>query len=441
MRAAVGPDFPLLVRINSHQLLGDKGITLKDTIEHVVPAMEKAGVDCLDVSQGDILRASEGILIPLYYERGLFMDYTAEIKKATKLPVIGVGRIVDIDHAEALVQEGKADMIYLGRQLCSDPDTPNKYLAGKADEIRTCIACNVGCGPCPINYELHQEHIPLTQAETKKKVLVIGGGVGGMEAARICALRGHDVTLMEKESKLGGVVGTLALDPVNAEFGNFTAYLGIQMEKLKVDVHLNKEATEADIDALNQDAVILATGASLKIPEVAAGEPGVVDHIEALENRDQIGDRVVVWGLMYGAELAISLAEEGKAVTLIGEAGEKTMASHASNVRKDWVWRKLTDIDYARESSYAQKVDNPAVKFHVKVKEITAEGVAIEEKEGGKSVLPYDTLVISRGRTKNDALFEKIQNKAAEVHKVGDCAAAADIQGAVFGANELARKI
>jgi 2-enoate reductase len=441
IREAVGPDYPILARIDSDQLLGDKGITLKDTIEHVVPALEKVGVDCIDVTQGDILRAGHGILIPMYYSRGCFMDLTAEVKKATTLPIIGVGRIVDMDMANQFIEEGKADIIYMGRQITSDPDTPNKYLEGKADEIRKCIACNVGCGPCPINYEIHQEHIPLTQADTSKKILIIGGGIGGMEAARICAMRGHTVTLIEKNPKLGGTVAALALDPINAEFGNFTDYLSIQMEKLGVDVRLNKEATEADIDDLNPDAVILATGASLKIPEIAQGKSGVMDHIEALEKRSEIGKRVVVWGLMYGAELAISLAEEGKDVTLIGEAGEKTMTSHASNIRKDWVWRKLTDINYAREMPETKRVDNPAVKLSVKVRAITEAGVEIEDKDGNKNVLAYDTLVISRGREKNDALFEKIEGKAKEVHKIGDCAAAGDIQKAVWSANEVARTI
>ncbi|MBW1849356.1 MAG: FAD-dependent oxidoreductase [Deltaproteobacteria bacterium] len=441
MREAVGPDYPILARIDSDQLLGEKGITLKDTIEHVVPAMEKAGVDCLDVTQGDIIRAGQGILIPMYYSRGCFMDMTAQVKQATKLPVIGVGRIVDIDMANQFLEEGKADMIYMGRQITSDPDTPNKYLEGKADEIRKCIACNVGCGPCPINYEIHQEHIPLTRADASKKILIIGGGVGGMEAARICSMRGHEVTLMEKNTKLGGTVAVLALDPLNAEFGNFTEYLETQMEKLNIDVRLNKEASESDIADLNPDAVILATGASLKIPEIAQGKQGVMDHIEALEKRGEIGKRVVVWGLMYGAELAISLTEEGKEVTLIGEAGEKTMASHASNARKDWVWRKLTDINYARETPETKRVDNPAVKLNVKARDITSEGIEIEDKDGNKSILPYDTLVISRGREKNDSLFAKIEGNAAEVYKIGDCSAAGDIQKAVWSANEVARKI
>jgi len=166
-----------------------------------------------------------------------------------------------------------------------------------------------------------------------------------------------------------------------------------------------------------------------------------MDHIEALKNRGEIGKRVVVWGLMYGAELAISLADEGKKVTLIGEAGEKTMTSHTSDMRKFWVWRKLTDINASRETPEAQRVDNPEVKLNVKVKTITADGVEFEDRDGNKSVLPYDTLVISRGREKNDSLFAKIEGKASEVYKIGDCSSAGNIQKAVWSANEVARKI
>ncbi|MBW1846409.1 MAG: FAD-dependent oxidoreductase, partial [Deltaproteobacteria bacterium] len=241
--------------------------------------------------------------------------------------------------------------------------------------------------------------------------------------------------------KLGGTVAALALDPLNAEFKNFIDYLTVQMEKLNIDVKLNTDTSESDIVALSPDAVIMATGASLKIPDIAQGKPGVMDHIEALKNRGEIGKRVVVWGLMYGAELAISLADEGKKATLIGEAGEKTMTSHTSDMRKFWVWRKLTDINASRETPEAQRVDNPEVKLNVKVKTITADGVEFEDRDGNKSVLPYDTLVISRGREKNDSLFAKIEGKASEVYKIGDCSSAGNIQKAVWNANEVARKI
>ena len=442
MREAVGPDYPILVRISADEMLGDKGITLDDTLNHIVPAMEAAGVDCIDVSQGSILHSPEGIQIPMYYSRGCFIHNSAAVKKVTKLPVIGVGRIVDQEMAEEFLQEEKADLIYLGRQLTSDPETPNKWLEGREAEVRKCIACLEGCGtPCPINYDIAPETPPLEPVETPRNVLVIGGGVAGMEAARVCALRGHKITLMEKGSRLGGTVASLSLDPLTSEFANFVDYLRIQMEILNIDVKLNTEADAAVIEDLKPDTVIMATGATLIIPDKAQGLSNVFDHIEALNRRQEIGRQVVIWGLMYGAELALSLAEEGKDIILLGEAGENTMNAHASDTRKYWVLRKLADINVVRENPAADRVSNPRVLFNTKVKEISAEGIEIEDKQGQKSMLPFDTLIISRGRQKNDALYEQLEGKAPEVFKIGDCATAGNIQKAVWSANEVARKI
>jgi 2,4-dienoyl-CoA reductase-like NADH-dependent reductase (Old Yellow Enzyme family)/thioredoxin reductase len=442
MREAVGPDYTLLVRISANELLGEKGITVEDTVNFIVPAMEEAGIDCFDVSQGSILHSPEGITIPLYYPRGCFIDHAEAVKKATKLPVIGVGRIVDFDMAEKFLQEGKADIIYFGRQLTSDPETPNKYADGRIDEIRKCIGCLEGCGtPCPINYDISPNAIPLSLAEEKKRILIIGGGVAGMEAARVCALRGHQVILMEKGSELGGTVAALAQDPLAAEFRNIIDYLGVQMRKLDVEVRICKAADAAEIEEINPDAVILAAGASLRIPDIAKDTPGVMDHVEALKHRIAIGQQVVIWGLMYGAEFAISLAEEGKDVTLIGEAGEDALASHASMTRRWWIIKKLIDVNAVRVSPEASRVSNPKVLFHIKVDEITSEGITITDKQGKKNVLPFDTLIISRGREKNDVLFHEIEGHVPEIHKIGDCDTAGNILKAVWSANEIARKI
>jgi 2,4-dienoyl-CoA reductase-like NADH-dependent reductase (Old Yellow Enzyme family)/thioredoxin reductase len=442
MRTAVGPDYPILARIDADELLGPGGITAEDTVKFTVPAMEAAGVSCFDVSQGSIMHSPEGITIPLYYRRGCYIHHAEAVKKATKLPVIGVGRIVDLDMGEKFLQEGKADIIYLARQLTSDPETPNKYAQGRSDEIRKCIGCLEGCGtPCPINYDISPEAIPLTPAEKKKKILIIGGGVAGMETARIGALRGHRVILMEKDARLGGTVAALAKDPLASEFKNIVDYLGTQMRKLKIDVRVCREADATVIEEIKPDAVILATGASLRMPELADNKPGVMDHVEALRNRMAIGQKVVIWGLMYGAEFALSLAREGKEVILIGEAGEDTLASHASMNRRWWIVRKLLDINVVRASVEAEKVTNPKVLFHIKVENITPEGVVITDKEGKRNVLGFDTLIISRGRSKNDAIFNEIAGKAPEVYKIGDCDTPGNILKAIWSANELARKI
>jgi 2-enoate reductase len=262
-----------------------------------------------------------------------------------------------------------------------------------------------------------------------------------MEAARVAAERGHRVTLIEKRSELGGMVAALALEPLTAEFANLIEYLGVQLEKLAVEVRLSTEAGAAEVGALNPDVVIVATGSSMMIPEVAQGRPGVMDHIEALRNRKDIGQRVVVWGFTYGAELAISLAEEGKQVVLIGEGSEKTLGGHASNFRRWWILRKLADVNTARGTPEAQRIGNPKVLPNVKVREITSEGIVLSEAGGEEQVLPYDALIVSRGRKRDNALSGQLKGRITEVHEIGDCSSVGDIQKAIFSANEVARAI
>ncbi len=441
IREAVGPNYPVFVRLSADELLGKDGITLEDTCKYSVPALDAAGVDCFDISQGSITHSPEGINIPLYYPRGCFIHNAEAVKKVTSKPVIGVGRIVDMDMGEKYLQEGKADIIYMGRQLTCDTDTPNKYFEGRADEIRKCIGCIEGCGPCPINYDITPGVKPAAPAEKAKKILVIGGGVAGMEAARVCALRGHEVTLIEKNAELGGTVAALALDPVADEFRNIIDYLGVQMRKLGVDVRVCKEVGPEDIDTLKPDAVIMATGASLKLPKNAEDLPGVIDHIQALKNRSEIGQKVVIWGLMYGAELAVSLAHEGKDVVLIGEAGEKTLASHASMGRRWWITRKLVDVNAVRADEAGARLDNAELLCNMKVGEIRTDSVTVTDRNGGERTLGFDTMIISRGREKNDEMFDALEGKAPEIHKIGDCDAAGNIRKAIISANELARDI
>ena len=443
MRKAVGDDFPIFVRISADQLLGKRGITLKDTTNIIVPALEKAGVDCIDVSQGDMIRSGEGITIPLYYPTGCYIHLAAAVKKVTKLPVIGVGAIFDLDMTEKYLQEGKADIIYMGRQLTADPETPKKYLEGRREDIRKCIGCLSGCGPCPVNYDIHNEGIPLTPAKKPKKVLVIGGGVGGMEAARIAALRGHQVTLIEKDYELGGMVAALAQAKLMTQFGNIVDYLGNQMRRLKINVRICKEASIADVEELKPHVVILATGASAVIPDVALGKHGVMTHKEAMKRKKEIGQKVVIWGT-FGAELALSLAEEGKDVVLLTQAGESALASDLTGVRRFYILRKLTDVNLPRPTPDTARVSNPKVLFDVNMEEITAKGIKIKDKDGKTKVIPYDTLIVSTrfGQMKrNDSLFDELEGKVPEIYKIGDCADVKGIQDAIWSANEVARKI
>ncbi|MFH0768414.1 MAG: FAD-dependent oxidoreductase [Chloroflexota bacterium] len=445
IREAVGDDYPILVRISGDELLGKGGITLEDTVKYIVPALEKAGADCFDISQGSMTHSPQGIALPLYYPHGCFIHHAEAVKKATNLPVIGVGRIIDLDMAERFLQEGKADIIYLGSQLMSDPETPKKYFEGAPEDIRKCIGDKpLMCGrPCIINYDSHDEPIPLTAAEKQKRVLVIGGGVAGMEAARVARLRGHKVTLIEKEPELGGMVATLALNPPTAEFRNIIDYLATQMRKLQVDVRVCREAQVASIEEFKPDVIILATGSSPTIPEVAEGKPGVMTLDRALKEQKAIGQRVVVFGF-FGAELAISLAEQGKDVILIGRGNEGAIGSDVSDARRIWLLRKLTDMNLVRESPEAMRISNPKVLYNVEVEDVVTGEAKVTNEKGTKQVLPFDTLILARRfgeRKSNDLLFDKLKKKVAEVYKIGDCLKVKGIYEAILSANEVARKI
>jgi 2,4-dienoyl-CoA reductase-like NADH-dependent reductase (Old Yellow Enzyme family)/thioredoxin reductase len=447
MRAALGDDFPIHVRMNASDLLGEFGTTLDEACRWVVPALEEAGADCLDVSQGSIMHSPHGITIPPYYRRGVFIEHAAAVKKVTKLPVIGVGRIIDIEMAARFIEEGKADIVYFGRQMICDPDTIKKYLAGEPESIRHCIGCLQGCGPCATNYDLPQNNpIPLVQTQKPKKVLVLGGGVAGMEAARVTALRGHNVMLIEKEPALGGNLKALSIDPLLSEFGNVVDFLSTQMRKLGVDTRVCREASIADINELQPDVVILATGSSLTVPEVARGKPGVMTHVEALRRKREIGQKVVIWGFL-GQELAVSLAEEGKDVVLIGAGGEDALVTGAGGYilpqssRRVYLLKKLTDMDFVRATPQEARLQNVEVLYHVEVQDIADGVIAVTQKDAGERAIPYDTLVVSLGRKRNDSLFSELQRRVREVYRIGDCQHNGNINHAIQSANEVARQV
>ncbi|HEY91671.1 MAG TPA: FAD-dependent oxidoreductase [Dehalococcoidia bacterium] len=446
MREAVGDDYPLFARMDADELLGEDGIQVADAQKYIAPALVEAGADCLDVSQGSIVHSPHGITIPVYYERGCFIDNAAAIKEVVDVPIIGVGSILDMDMAERFLQEGKADIIYMGRQVTCDTDTPNKYFEGRPEDIRLCIGCHAGCGrPCAINYDIQDDPIPLTPAEKTKKVLILGGGVAGMEAARIAATRGHQVMLFEKSGELGGMVANLGLNPQTGEFGNVTRYLSTQMGKLGVDVRVCKDASADEIIGMKPDVVILAAGSTATIPDVAEGKFGVLTHGEALRQRRAIGQKVIVWGF-FGAELAIALAEEGKEVVLLGRSGEGSLGSDIAGVRRLYLVKKLTDLNVVRGTPEGQRMSNPEVLYNVTVEEIADGNITLRagDNTDRQMVIPYDTIILSRRfgeRKSNDSLFSELEGKLPEVYKIGDCAQVRTIKDAIWTANEVARKI
>lgn len=453
MRKNVGPDFPITMRINGDDLKGELGNSLEDVCKYIVPELEKAGLDAIDVSQGGSMYAGQGCLPVLYYPRACWIYISSTIKKYAKVPVFGVGRVTSMEMAEKIVREGKVDIFYMGRQHYVDNETVTKFKDGKCmpGQVRQCIGCDTRCFPCSVNYDSMNMVadgvvIPTEPLKKKKNILIIGSGVGGMEAARIAAQRGHQVTLWEKSAKLGGAVGILSTTPHLSEFQNIIDYLSGQMGELGVDVKVCCEATIERIRAFAPDAVILATGTSEKMPEVFEGQPMVMSLMEAIERKREFRSfdewhKKVWFSGFTGCEFALDLADQGAEVTMVGLSGEDAVAGEMwfTRDRKVYLRKKLTDANYIRRSKDTQRAD-VRMLFRSKIESVDADGVHYYHN-GIHKTAEYDVVIITTPRTKNDQMYDELKEMVPEVYKIGDCDKIGMIRDAIGTANQVARTI
>lgn len=453
MRKNVGEDFPISMRINGDDLKGELGNTSEDICKYIVPELEKAGLDLFDVSQGGSLYAGQGCLPVLYYPRACWIHISSAIKKAATIPVIGVGRVTSLEMAEKIIREGLVDILYFGREAYVDNEWIHKFQAGKnlPGQVRQCIGCDTRCFPCSMNYEalgmvMEGACLPMKRAEKSKRVLVIGGGVGGMEAARVASLRGHKVALWEKAPKLGGAVGILATTPHLSEFQNAVDYLSGQMTELGVDVRVCCAATAEKVKEYAPDVVIMATGTSEKLPEQFQGQPMVMSLMEAMERKREFRSfadwHKKVWFAGFtGCEFALDLAAEGAEVTMVGPGGDNSVAIERwfTRDRKVYLRKRLTDANYIRRSKDTERA-NIRMLFNSKIESVDAQGVHYYHN-GIHKVGDYDVVIVTSPRSKNDQLFEELQGAVPEVYKIGDCDKIGIISEAVKAANEVARTI
>jgi 2,4-dienoyl-CoA reductase-like NADH-dependent reductase (Old Yellow Enzyme family)/thioredoxin reductase len=445
-REAVGKDFPLLIRLSVDEMLGDLGNSVDDYITFIVPRLVEAGVDCFDVSMGSVQHVPDGMFPSVYYRRGYFMYLARLVKKIVPVPVIGVGRINDMQQAEYHLRQGDCDIVYMGRQLFADSDAPRKFFEGRAEETRRCIGClqtngATVCIPCTVNPELDNVYAAeLTPAEAKKRVVIAGAGPAGMEAARIAAERGHEVIVLERREFTGGTVRILGNNTLMHEFKNLNDYHSHELKRLGVDVRTGVEATAEGIAALKPDLALVACGAQMSIPEAARDKPFVLTHVDALENKFKIGRRAMVYGLGYGAELAIALQQEGHEVTLAGKAD--TVATNLSSaIRRQYLMRKLDpDVDLAEKD-----ILNIRLLKRSQLVAVDDDGwLTLKRKtEDGEEEckIQVDTLIISMGRKSNNALVAELEQKGIETIAIGDAKNVREIHGTLADATQVARGI
>ncbi|MDP2916470.1 MAG: FAD-dependent oxidoreductase [Dehalococcoidia bacterium] len=418
VKSKVGDDFPFGVRINADDFIPKDGITLKES-RIIARMFEEAGIHCISVTAGTN-ESWYKMIQPSTEVPGCLVPLAHEIKKVVKIPVMVAGRLNNPVLAEQVLREGKADFIAIGRGLMVDPEMPNKSREGRVDDIRMCIACNecvddifhkvkVGCtvnGACG-----NERFYTLKPTKKPKKVLVIGGGPAGMEAARVAALRGHKVSLYEVGDKLGGQMIPAAVPPYKKEIAGFTDWLAGQITKLGVEIHLKERGTPALVSKVNPEAVIVATGSMPKIPSIPGINQGNVSlAVDVLTGKKEVGDRVVVvGGGRTGCETAEVLADKGKKVNLVRVSGIGLIAG---------------DMGVTRELLLIRlKQKGVRVEANAKTEEITAKGVMVNI-DGKREFIEADSVVLAPAQKPNAELADQLKGKLKELYVIGDSAEA-----------------
>ncbi len=436
VRGAVGPDFAVGIRLVADELING-GLTLDDA-RMIATRLEETGhVDYLSVCAG-----LAGHVPPMYYPLGCFVHLAVGVKEVVNIPIICHARINDPIQAEQILENNQTDFIGMARALICDPEWPIKAKESRLDEIRKCIGCNQACigyyqKDWPISCTLNpavgrEERMAIIPVEKKKRVMVIGGGGAGLEAARVAALRGHQVTLYEKGDSLGGQLNIASKIPGRIDFDEAIRYFTNQMKLLGVEVVLGTTVTPEMVREKNPDAVIVATG-SVDISPRMKTTPGVhlVTVREVLQEKVDVGQNVIIIADEHHEQAlgtADYLAEKGKKVEVLiralyagGELDPSTLTTiYTRLARKGVVITPLTRVKEVGE--------NWVVTAHVLS--------GVERRIEG-----VDTVVYAHIGKSDNALFKALKGEIKDLYDIGHCHSPRKLQDSIWDAARAARKI
>ena len=408
---------------------GKGGIDEADAVQFAQWLVED-GVDMFHVAQANHTGNMADTIPPMGVQPyGFFVKIAGDIKKAVNVPVSAVGRIVDAEMAERVIESGMADIVAMGRPLLADPDWGTKIAAGKACDIRRCISCNKGCTDaiqnrqflsCVLNAENGYENSRSIQpAAQKKKVAVLGGGPAGLEAARVAALRGHDVTLFEKTTSLGGQLNIACVPPRKEEMRRATQDLIHAVCNAGVHLCMGQTRTAEQLKDAGFEAVINAVGAHSAAPRIPGIDGvNVADAWKVLAGEQQVyGTVAVIGGGMVGCETAEYLAARGCKVSVI-EMMDKIAAGESTTILPTLLENYKT---YGVEQYPSHKV-----------KEFRMDAVVCENKDGAEVTIPCDYIVLAMGARSNEFDAAALEAANIPVYSIGDAAGkAADISNAI----------
>lgn len=452
IKNTVGKDFPVMLRFSIKSYIKDwrqGGLPQEDFKElgrdveeglEVAKILQQAGYDAFNADCGTY-DSWYWAHPPMYFDYGCYLPYAEKLKQVVSIPVISAGRMDLPGLGEKALQENKLDMVVIGRGLLADPYLPNKLMSGEENRIRPCLACHDGCMgrmfiakplSCAVNPATGREgEYFVTPACIKKNVLIVGGGLAGMEAARVAALRGHKVTIYEKRDKLGGHILEGSVPDFKLADKRLLKWYENELKELKIDVLLNTEITEDYINDKKTDVVVIASGSTsvtLNLPGM--DRTNVCSAEDLLAGKKTAGPKIVmIGGGLIGCETALWLAKQGNEVTIV-EALPELLSSGKPMPHMN----RIMLLDLLKFN----KVDAITNTSLLEVKE---EGVLLIDKNFKQTSLDSDTVVIAIGYKPDNKLYNKLKCNVHELYNIGDSREASNIMNAIWDAYEVARNI
>ena len=445
IRRQVGRDWVVGARISGDEMTPG-GLTAADMAEIARRLAASGLVDFLSIIGGAAHTVPlQALAVPnMSHPRGVFVPIVAAIKAAVPgMPIFHAGRIVDPAHADQVIADGAIDMVGMTRALIADPDLPNKVREGRGDDVRVCVGANEGCidriyqgkpVTCIQNPRTGRE-LEMGEPEraaAPKRVLIVGAGVAGLEAARVAALRGHRVTLLERDGQVGGQILIASRAPERAELAGILRYLARQVEKLAVECRLRVEATADSVLAGSPEVVIIATGSHPHVPRLPGldGKHVVTDR-DVLLDRVEVGERVILVDDVHtqqGLSTAEHLLDRGRKVDVLSRvfyAGQDVGVTSIAPL-----YTRL----FAKGATFTPHTELVAVEGSAVV-------VANALTRSQRRIEGVDTVVLAMGSRSTDALYRALKGKVAVIHAIGDCVAPRGVHQAILEGTRVARAV